>query len=121
MQRFKSLFDIYEWVTKTGSVTDSEPPIFHPSGLFEDDLQELKEVLIGSMVDARKNKFVSWISRYEAEPPQEMSGTYLGWNGKWTTIICHGYYNVWLDATGIPFSFSHWAYIPEGPQNECTR
>lgn len=67
---------------------------------------------------------MQWIKRSEQEPEKkdDCSERYLAWNGRWMTIIWHGYDiveesgggSVWQDANG-DFDFTHWAFLPDPP------
>ncbi len=108
MREFKTLFDVYRWATRTGSVVDTNPQIFHPCGLFEDEMEQLEKVMQKHM----------WVDRSKERPVAmpDLSERYLATDGKRVTIINHGYDSTWVDSSGLAFEFTHWMPLPGGPQ-----
>lgn len=108
MREFKTLFDVYVWATRTGSVVDTNPQIFHPCGLFDDEMEQLEKVMLNHM----------WVDRNKERPvaKSDLSERYLAWDGKRTAIINHGYDLTWVDSNGLAFDFTHWMFIPEAPK-----
>jgi len=107
MIEFKTLFDVYRWATRTGSVVDTNPQIFHPCGLFEDQMEQLKNVF----------KCYIWTPKTEAMPFAfaDLTERYLAWDGSQIKIINHGYDSTWVDSNGLAFDFTHWMHLPELP------
>jgi hypothetical protein len=107
MIEFKTLFDVYRWATRTGSVVDTNPQIFHPCGLFEEDMEKVEKIFERHL----------WTDRQKLMPLAlaDCSERYLATDGQRVTIINHGYDSTWVDSNGLPFDFTHWMHLPELP------
>jgi hypothetical protein len=108
MIEFETLFDVYSWATRTGSVTDTNPQIFHPYGLFEEDMEKVDKIF----------RRYLWTHKNDRMPLAlaDLSERYLATDGQRVTIINHGFDATWVDSNGLAFEFTHWMYLPELPR-----
>jgi len=69
MREFETLFDVYIWATRSGSVVDTNPQIFHPCGLFEEDMQKVEKIFERALKDIPQ-----WATHYYAKRVNSLTG-----------------------------------------------
>lgn len=110
----KNLSDVLRWITRTGSVTDTNHQIFHPCGLFEEDMDAVIEIV-------ERELWKPIQSLYDLDPKFIFENSFLMFSEKnWVRVAYHGYDDkgkiVWFFGDGeVMENPTHWRYMPKPP------